>query len=176
MDDDIVYPAALAEALCSCEGSITNEISASFNSSFSAWYLGTDGNTPANAYDFFTVVMHELGHGLGFMSSFQVGGSPAKGYWGLVDQAQNIYPLSFDLFEWSAETGGSKLTNTAVYPNGSTTLKAELTDNGVYFGGPNAVAVNGGRARLYSPSTWSGGSSNSHLDDATFHGGIARTR
>lgn len=32
-------------------------------------YFGTDGNTPANQYDFVTVFMHELTHGLGFTSS-----------------------------------------------------------------------------------------------------------
>ena len=30
------------------------------------WYFGTDGNTPAGDFDFVTVVMHELAHGLGY--------------------------------------------------------------------------------------------------------------
>jgi len=60
------------------------------------------------------------------------------------------------------------LTNTTTFPNGSTTLAAQLTDGSVFFGGPNAVAAYGGRAPLYSPATWSPGSSNSHLDDGTF--------
>ena len=36
------------------------------------WYLGTDGNTPADAIDFTTAVLHELAHGLGFAGSMRV--------------------------------------------------------------------------------------------------------
>jgi hypothetical protein len=32
----------------------------------SGWYYGLDGNTPANRIAFLDVVMHEIGHGLGF--------------------------------------------------------------------------------------------------------------
>ncbi|MEO8137412.1 MAG: PA domain-containing protein [Betaproteobacteria bacterium] len=32
----------------------------------SSWYYGLDGNTPAGAINFLDVVMHEIGHGLGF--------------------------------------------------------------------------------------------------------------
>jgi hypothetical protein len=32
----------------------------------SGWYYGLDGNTPANRISFLDVVMHEIGHGLGF--------------------------------------------------------------------------------------------------------------
>ncbi|MCK7534680.1 MAG: hypothetical protein MZV63_28610 [Marinilabiliales bacterium] len=34
------------------------------------WYFGTDGNTPELLYDFVTVVLHEIGHGLGFTGFF----------------------------------------------------------------------------------------------------------
>jgi hypothetical protein len=166
LSDNHVYPAALAEALCNCEGDVATEISANFNSAFSAWYLGTDGNTPSNRYDFMTVVLHELGHGLGFLSSFGVSGT--QGGWGFTD-GTNIYPLNYDLGEWSALTGGNQLTNTSVYPNPSSALKTQLTDGTVYFGGANVVAANGGaRAKLYAPNPWQGGSSNSHFDEAAF--------
>jgi hypothetical protein len=170
----IVYPVALYEARCSCESGTSVEITANFNSSFSGWYLETDGNAPGTKYDFFTVVLHEIGHGLGFMSSFGVARIQGvdQGIWGFTaGNNPTVYGLQFDFAEWSAATGGNKLTNTSVYPNPSPALKTELTDNNVYFGGPNAVAVNGGRVRLYSPSTWNGGSSNSHLDDSTFPAG-----
>jgi hypothetical protein len=50
------------------------EISSRFNSNLgtpgclqaSGWYYGLDGNTPAGRINFLDVVMHEIGHGLGF--------------------------------------------------------------------------------------------------------------
>ena len=166
MDDDRVYAAALAEAICDCEGSNPNEINANFNSAFGSWYLGTDGNPPSNKWDFYTVVLHELGHGLGFFSSFGVSGT--DGFWGYTS---NDYPLRYDEHEWSAASGGNKLTDTSAYANPSAALKTQLTDTTVYFGGPNVVAALGGRARLYAPSGWQGGSSNSHFDETTFSTG-----
>lgn len=32
------------------------------------WYYGLDGNAPAGTFDFLNVVMHEIGHGLGFQN------------------------------------------------------------------------------------------------------------
>ncbi len=168
MDDGFVYPAALAEARCSCEKD-ASEIDASFNSAFPDWYLGTDGNTPADKWDFYSVVLHELGHGLGFLSSFYVQGS--QGGWGFTDEFFHVYPLRFDLNEWSAASGGIALTDTSVYPNPSAALKTELTDGGVFLGGSNVEAALGGRAALYAPNPWSPGSSNSHLDEAAFPNG-----
>ena len=46
------------------------EINARFNNNADApWYYGTDANPGPGQYDFVTVVLHELGHGLGFASS-----------------------------------------------------------------------------------------------------------
>ncbi|NJK35920.1 MAG: hypothetical protein HC919_13825 [Oscillatoriales cyanobacterium SM2_2_1] len=45
------------------------EINANFNSDRTDWYFGTDGNVPSGKVDFVSVVLHEIGHGLGFVSS-----------------------------------------------------------------------------------------------------------
>ncbi len=45
------------------------DIVANFNSNFPNWFFGTGGATPAGKYDFKTVVLHELGHGLGFLGA-----------------------------------------------------------------------------------------------------------
>ncbi|HYI21569.1 MAG TPA: hypothetical protein VEX62_02935 [Candidatus Limnocylindrales bacterium] len=161
LPDGRYYSSALAEALCGCPKTAT-EINANFNSNFSGWYLGTDGNGPSNAWDFYTVVLHEIGHGLGFFGTFNASGS--NGSWGVGAGLQTRY----DQNEWTAATGGFKLTDTAVFANPSAALKTELTDGSVYFGGPNVVAELGSRARLFAPATWSGGSSNSHFDESTF--------
>jgi hypothetical protein len=66
----------------------------------------------------------------------------------------------------SAATHGDSLINDFV--NGSPALKAQLIDGTVFFDGPNAVAAAGGRVKLFAPSPWQGGSSNSHVDEATY--------
>jgi hypothetical protein len=70
------YPSALANKLAGMDLNLTtDEIRARFNSSIGTtcafpkvWYYGLDANGPAGTNDFITVVMHEIGHGLGFTS------------------------------------------------------------------------------------------------------------
>ncbi|QNP53744.1 hypothetical protein H9L05_09485 [Hymenobacter qilianensis] len=66
---NIWYPVALAEKIAGQELNGTNaDISAEFSSNFD-WYLGLDGLPPAGKYDLVSVVLHELGHGLGFVAA-----------------------------------------------------------------------------------------------------------
>jgi hypothetical protein len=132
------------------------DIHASFNSEFD-WYYGTDGNAPGGTYDFVSVVLHELGHGLGFLGAMNVSGG--QGTWG-----NGGYPVIYDRF---TENGaGQPLLG---FASPSTTLAAQLTSNNLFFDGPRARAANGGAApRLYAPSSWQQGSSYSHLNEATY--------
>ena len=59
-----VAAAANKRAGSDLNGAGTAEIQANFNSSFSNWHFGS-GAPPANKYDFETVVLHEIGHGVG---------------------------------------------------------------------------------------------------------------
>lgn len=165
LDDNRWYPGPIAEALCECNAETEADISATFNSAFGSWYLGTDGFPPSNKHDFYTVVLHELGHGLGFLSSFEVDGN--QGGWGFQAGA-SVYPMLFDEAEVTSASGGANLTDTSLFPNPSAALKSELTDGGVYFAGANVVAALGSPAPLYAPGTWSPGSSNSHFNEASF--------
>ena len=165
--DNFMYQAALAEARCSCNLRRGAEIQAEFNSQFPFWYTGTDGNVPTNRWDLETVVLHELGHGLGFMSSFDVVGK--KGFWGF-DQGSHTYPLRFDVLEYTTKTGDTTLTS---FASGTTALRSQLVDGGVFIGGDNVTAALGGRAKLYSPHPWQEGSSNSHFDERTYAAGTA---
>ncbi len=165
--DDRWYPAALYESMCSCNQNSGAEIQAEFNSAFSSWYLGTDGNVPSNKWDFFSVVLHELGHGLGFLSTFDI--NSGVGSWGW-SSGGHVYPTLFDTNEWSAATGGSQMTS---YTNNSTALANQLTDGSVYLDGTNLEAALGHRAKLYAPNPWQPGSSNSHLDETAFAAGTA---
>jgi len=80
-DPDTLYVAALANRLAGMDlcpqGSCRNseDISATFSSSFGTtcefsgfWYYGLDANPPPGGADLVTVAMHELAHGLGFLS------------------------------------------------------------------------------------------------------------
>jgi hypothetical protein len=79
---DVFYPAALADALSCSNINGENDIKATFSSALDGgscmggrtFYLGFDHN-PGNNLDLLAVVLHELGHGLGFMSVLKADGS-----------------------------------------------------------------------------------------------------
>jgi photosystem II stability/assembly factor-like uncharacterized protein len=152
------YPVALAEKINGDRLNLnTNpDIVANFSSAFSNWYLGTDGNTPFSSYDFVSVVLHELCHGLGYVASFDYSGG--SGSWG---DATYHYPMVFDRFLYNGS--GQLLMNTALFINPSTDLGSQLTSNNVYWTGPNT-----GSARMYAPAAWAEGSSISHLNESTY--------
>jgi S-layer homology domain len=168
---------ALAEALCNCDKPDGNpadfEIIANLNGAFPDWYLGTDGAVPANKIDFVSVVLHELGHGLGMLKTFGYNTSNSQGGWGFV-LSGTTFGFGTDLGYWDAASGGNLLTNTSVYPNPSTALGTAIRSDAVYFQGTNVSAVLGGaRARMYAPATWAAASSLSHLDEGTYPAGNA---
>ncbi len=105
------------------------------------WYISTAAAVGGGQIDLYSVVLHELGHGLGFLgSAFQEG-----------SQAPALEPTryAYDAFVYTGET---RLLSTA-NPN------AQLTVDNLFFdlGG-------GHRTRLYSPATFENGSSFSHFD------------
>lgn len=155
------YPSALANAIAGVDlRPARDDIDAYLNSSFPSWYFGTDGNPPPGTYDFATVVLHEIGHGLGFTGSATVNGQ--GGTFGPT-------PHIWDRF---LETGdGSSLVETLA-PGGE--LAGALQSNDLWFAGPAATAAGGGvRPRIHAPNPWEPGSSGHHLSDAAFASGQA---
>jgi hypothetical protein len=159
---DAYYPEALAEALNGTNLNGTDsDVFAAFNSDRPDWYFGTDGNPPPGQYDFVSVVLHELGHGLGFVGSMSVDPSLSGSWWG---------PTAYDLLAEDAQS--HQLVS--AYSNPSMALGSALRSNALSLDGP-AVDAYGGPAKLYAPSSWMQGSSFSHFDEATYPRGSANS-
>lgn len=154
-----LFPIGLANQLEGRDLSPSNaDIRARFSSSRSNWYFGTDGNVPRRSIDFVSVVLHELGHGLGFVGGLRV--SEGSGNW------RNSLPNTYD--RHVVDGANRPLIDTSVYPKESAALAQVLTGDDIYFNGPQTRLVAGGRVKLYAPSTWDSGSSFSHLDEDFF--------
>jgi hypothetical protein len=155
------YPIALADKLAGTDLLPDKaDIEARFNSNYGSWYFG-DGDTPSDKSNFTSVVLHELGHGLGFSGSARYDESTGHGQWGL----GSGFPFAYDRFVYN----GLEEQLIGAYPNNSPELGYEYTSGWLFFNGPNARAANGGAAPpLYAPYFWEQGSSYSHLDEDTF--------
>jgi hypothetical protein len=169
------YPAALADKLngsqsCAAAVGVSSEISASFNSAFTNWDFGTSGVPVSGKYNFMTVVLHEIGHGLGFYGSMTAaGGIGSFGY-------APSFPAFVAPYDRFAVTGaGVALLS---FSNPSAALGSQLVSNDTYFSGLAAVAINSGsRPKLDTHNFGAGsdngfqqGSSYSHLDDVLYTG------
>jgi hypothetical protein len=145
------------------------DIRINMNCSFANWYFGTDANPPENTIDFTTVVLHEIGHGIGFFGSMSVPEGSTVGEWGT---GSSTLPFIYDRF--AVDGDDSFLLNESVYPNPSTQLFDALTGRrgGVFFDGVSALATLDDspvpKAKLYTPEEFSQGSSYSHVDQETF--------
>ncbi len=126
------------------------------------WYYGTDGNTPSDKVDLFTVALHEIAHGLSFIGNMSYGSYDCSGTdYGCYITDPGVYDRLI------IDGSGSPLLNIA---NDSTAMGDALTSGSLYFNGMKAKAANAGEpVKIYSPSTWAYGSSYSHLDYATFN-------
>jgi Secretion system C-terminal sorting domain len=142
------------------------------------WYYGTSGTVPSGQYDMATIVLHEMCHGLGFLSLAK--DSSGIGSFGMLRAADfynlvtafswpnlDTLPSVFD--EFLVTNAGAKLDS---FPNPSTTLSPMLKNNTVYFNGTFAMAANGGiKPRIYAPATFALGSSITHLNESTYPAG-----
>lgn len=157
------YAAALANQIAGSDLDPANvDIYMSFSSVYD-WYLGTDGNPASDEYDFVTVALHEIGHGLGFSSAKKYDSDTGIGSFGL---GSSTIPKNYDRF-LTAGAFGTALTSFS-----GVTLGNLLTGNNVYNNSPLAVAANGGTApKMYAPINYAGGSTVSHWDEATYPAG-----
>lgn len=124
--------------------------------------LGLQDPVPATTYDLFSTLYHEFTHALGFLSSLGYDGRPFVG------------SRHSGSGEWSAydrflvDASGNRVVDDSYILQDATWVNTRDGGSTMYFNGANAVAANGGQlVNLYSPTTWSNGSSISHLDDDT---------
>ena len=107
------------------------------------WALGN--SVPNNQYDFKAVAIHELLHTVGFLTGAD--NSPGNVNWTIFDR-------------YLRTAGGSVVIDPNTYAIISG-YEGNFTgaNGGLYFTGPNA-----GTVQLYTPGTWAGGSSLSHVN------------
>jgi hypothetical protein len=154
-DPSLWYPSALANALAGRDLDKKNpEIVVQVNSA-ATWNSRGDGVPTGNEYDLQSVFLHELGHGLGFLSNDAY--DPFFGL-GSLDQ-----PTPFDAYLQTID--GRRLAD---LPTPSKELGIALTTSLVWNGAQGIKANGGIKPKMYTPERYESGSSTSHLDEATF--------
>jgi len=162
------YPASLANSLTNSDLSANADISATFNSdidnnnnclSGTNWYYGLDGNQPGGTIELLSVVLHEVAHGLGFLTLVDIAtGAKFNG-------ANDVFMLNLEDHSvgqtWDQLTDAGRLSSAADAPD-------------LHWTGPKVTAlianytagVDQGHVRMYAPSTLNTSSSVSHFSNA----------
>jgi hypothetical protein len=155
-DKTLYYASALANALAGKDlDPASPEIEITITSD-APWYLGTDGKCPPKSYDLQSVILHEMAHGLGFISG--------NYYDDLSGFGRIIQPTPFDAYAQLPD--GRRLSD---MPNSSLETGKALISTLLWSGENGIKANNGVKPLLYTPSTYEPGSSVSHLDERTFN-------
>jgi hypothetical protein len=151
---NVWYTIALANQFAGLDLSSSPDLRTRFNSDIDGdivlgdrrWYYGIDRN-PGNDFDFVSVVMHEICHGLGFLSLIRGG----TGEW--LNDIPDVYGLKL-LHEGVGMlvdlTDAQRLT--------------ALTSDSLFWTGQRVVAMHGAIAQVYAPGSYRSGSSISHWD------------
>jgi hypothetical protein len=154
-DDNLWYPSALANALAERDlAPNQKEIFLSINST-PLWYKGIDGQPSPASYDLVSVVLHEIAHGLGFLSNAEYDKFFGTGY--------IFQPTPFDAYVQLPD--GRTFTD---FCSRSAELGKAMIGP-LSWSGQSGIASNGGvKPKLYTPNQYIEGSSITHLDEATF--------
>ncbi|MSO42815.1 MAG: fibronectin type III domain-containing protein [Candidatus Planktophila sp.] len=154
-DQSLWYASALANALAGKDLDKANpDIIIQVNSS-GGWNTRGDGMPSQREYDLASVFLHEIAHGLGFLSN-----DAYDTYFSIASLDQ---PTPYDAFAQTPD--GQRLAD---LPTPSKELAQALMAP-LVWSGTNAIKANGGvKPKLYTPSRYEPGSSTSHLDEATF--------
>lgn len=162
------YSAAQANALAGVDQAPTSaDISATFNSEIgktgclqsSAWYYGLDGNKPSNAIDMLAVVLHEIGHGLGFQT-FVNTSTGAK-----FNNRNDTFMLNLEDhslgLKWSQMSNAQRVASAIDEPDLHWTGTRVNVASAAYTGG-----INQGHFQMYAPNPLESGASVAHFSKA----------
>ncbi|MDP3719003.1 MAG: hypothetical protein Q8T13_14670 [Acidobacteriota bacterium] len=123
------------------------------------WDYAINGAAAPGKASFVYTMIHEVGHGLGFLDSFDVS----------TGQLMNSIPFPYDVFVNRGSAGADVVAN-----HGPEQVLADLTSNDLFFSGPKAVEASARSIRplpmvkLYAPDPYEPGSSIAHLDQDTY--------
>jgi hypothetical protein len=162
------YPQALANSLAATDLAPGNsDIASRFNSTIGTtcdfpmgWYYGLDGNPPPGTIDFVTVVLHEIAHGLGFLTFVDL--TTGAKLSGLNDvymlnlenhSTGKVYPQMTDLQRVSASQNTANLH----WVGHEVMVASGVLTSGVSLGG---------HVEMYAPNPQESGSSVSHFSDS----------
>jgi CSLREA domain-containing protein len=152
------------------------DISASFNGNIGttgclnglSWYYGFDSNPPSGALDFVTVLMHELTHGLGFLTFVNLTTGAENGGF---DDVYEVY-LRDNVTApntWTSMTNAQRVAS-AVNTNQVVWTGAQVTALPITSGQDGSS-----RKLVYTPNPLQGGSSVSHWTQAQSNGSTCVT-
>ncbi len=160
-DSTLSYPIALANAISGRDLNQNRaEILIDVNSN-TTWYRPDTGRSISrNEFDLESVFLHEIAHGLGFLSSDHFEDNPTKPNYGKITLDD---PTPFDAFAVTFE--GKRLAD---YQSGSPELQTAVTSRLEWVGELGIQANGGVRPLLHTPNPYVEGSSVSHLDENTF--------
>lgn len=164
--DGLYYPVALANTLdrrdyAPAGPEIEVTISSAFYNRPGGWYVDAfDANIPFNRLDLYATMLHEVGHGLGFLGSAERRSG--------VNQLQ----APADKYDTLTRFQGSSLLDalTPVYNNGQIVRYEDRGDH--LTSGDLYIDIGGGLLHeLYAPSVFYNGSSYAHFDEAAYRNG-----
>ena len=123
------------------------------------WDYAVNGAAAPNKASFVYTMIHEVGHGLGFLSTFELESGAML----------NPLPTPYDVFVNRSSRGGSPLTSRSTEQ-----VKEDLTSGDLFFSGPKTTEASARSIRpmpmvkLYAPKPYEQGSSTSHVDQETY--------
>lgn len=173
------YPTALANKLAGLRLQPQGQPDMEIHFAAANWNFNVNAAPQQGQIDFMTTALHEMCHGLGFVTLFAenpFNGLGSYGDSGLIANLLNFAapnsPQTFPLPVFNSQPclccaqmkngAGQVLTNTANFANPSLNLLTELTSNNIYFEGQNNRHY-----KFYAPGNFLFGTSMMHFDPAS---------